>query len=155
MWPWPLAATVSIQKPRGFVDAGSKSVPAWLSVGVVARLAISYQRDPLRPPRVDATPLAFTSMLWAVQRFAAPVILFLWIEAENSRSSSASSLRFVAEPSTGCGIGKTVVGTVKRMLEEIVGTPSGLVIRRMSSWLKAMVSTLMKNPWLALGSSLE
>src|SRR5260370_41339252 len=70
MCPWPDMATLGIQYPKGLLPALSKRVPAWTRVGVVVRLVISYQRDPLRPPGQDgcgeqstAAPLPSTWML--------------------------------------------------------------------------------------------
>src|SRR2546427_4457394 len=123
MCPWPLTETEGIQNPRGLVAAGSNSVPDCTSDGVPVRLVISCQREPLRPPVPEATPLVLTWIFCAVQRLDAPVILFLWIAAANSRSSRESSRRFAAEPLTGCRIGKVVVGMVSRMFPEIEGVP--------------------------------
>src|SRR5512141_1206179 len=43
-------AILGIQYPIGLEAAPSHSVPACTSAGVVVRLPISYQREPLRPP---------------------------------------------------------------------------------------------------------
>src|SRR6058998_1309569 len=90
MCPWPDAATLGIQKPRGLVEAESNSVPDWTSVGVPVRLPISYQREPLRPPVEEAVPELLTWKLCAVHKVVAPVILFLRMAAPNKRSSSAA-----------------------------------------------------------------
>src|SRR2546428_8436729 len=119
MWPWPETAMLGIQKPRGLVAAESKSVPDWSSVGVPARLPISYQREPLRPPVEEATPELFTSMLCAVTREVVPVILFLRIAAPNNRSSSAARFLFRMLPLWTWEIGKAVAGTVRLRFPEI------------------------------------
>src|SRR5262249_61341685 len=62
-FPWPLAAMEGIQKNLGLLAAMSKSVPDWVSVGVVARLPIWYQRSPSRSPPEPPTPVESTRML--------------------------------------------------------------------------------------------
>src|SRR5258708_7066855 len=96
MCPCPDSATLGIQKPRGLVAAGSNRVPDWTRAGVVVKLPISYQREPLRPPDEEALPELSTCMLWEVQSELTPVILFLRMAAAKRRSSSAS--RFLLCP---------------------------------------------------------
>src|SRR6266705_149319 len=110
MCPCPDAATLGIQKLRGLLPAGSKSVPDWTRVGEVVRLPISYQRDPSRPPPPVATPEAFT--------------LILWIIAAKSRSSRASRGKLGTSLAV-TGMGWMVRGTVMLRLPEIVGEPPG------------------------------
>src|SRR5437867_2948869 len=144
MWPWPDSATLGIQKPRGLVAAGSKSVPDWISVGVPVRLPTSYQREPLRPPPLWAAPLVLTSMLWAVQSELKPVILFLWIAAANRRLSSASRFLLPVSPLWTWEIGLAVAGTVTKRLPDREGVPPGLETRRRANRLNETLSTPTK-----------
>src|SRR3954469_242698 len=100
MCPWPEAATLGIQKPRGLLLAESKSIPLCVRLGVAVRLPISYQRDPLRPPPPCelGVPLELTRILCAVQRLVAPVSLFFLSWAANNRVSSASRFLFWVFP---------------------------------------------------------
>src|SRR4030095_5159533 len=156
MCPWPLSATVSIQNPRGFVEEGSHKVPACLSEGAVVRLSNSYQREPFLGLVDVATHRSLTPMLCAAQRVEAPLILLLWIVAANNRSSKASSLLLGLDPSTTWRTGDLVAGMpVGVKFPDIEGTPPGFVTRRIWMVLKVRVSTPMKYPSVAAGSSLE
>ena len=92
-------------------------------------------------------------MLCAVHRLLTPVSLFFLIIAANKRSSSASSGR--VDPCATCAIGKDVVGTVTVRSPEIEGVPPGLLTRRISSCENTTLSTPMKYPSVAAGSSLS
>src|SRR5262245_57896089 len=151
-WPWPDMVMLGIEYLRGAATAGSKSVPAWRRAGVVARSVSSYQREPFRPPLLEATPALLTWMLCAVQRVDTPVMRFLWIRASKRRSSIAS--RGETLPSAGVCMGNTVVGTVTKRLAEIAGVAPGLVIRRMARRLNVCRLGPMKYPSVAPGSSL-
>jgi hypothetical protein len=94
-----------------------------------------------------ATPELFTPMLCAVQRLPFRKV------AANSRSSSASSV-FVL-PVWGAANGKAVDGTVMRMLEEMLGVPPGVATRRSTNSPKNALLTPMKDPSVALGSTLS
>src|SRR5262245_46967150 len=92
-------------------------------------------------------------MLCADHRVMAPVILFLWIEAMNRRSSEVSIL--VEEPEATCLMGKVVVGTVRFRLPDIDGVPPGSDTRRSTSRLNRAMSAPMMYPCVACGSSLS
>src|SRR6267142_4662600 len=141
--------------PLGLVVAESQRVPDCTSAGVVVSDPISYQRAPLRrpPPEPAPTQVVVTAILCAVHNVLAPLILFLWIDAMNSRSSAES--RLVVDPEAGCRSGNAVVGTVKLILPEMAGVPPGLVTRRNTRRLKELMSTPMMYPSVACGSSLS
>src|SRR5262252_6098716 len=121
MWPWPEAATLGIQKPRGFEFVESKSVPDWTRAGVVVRLPISYQRAPFRPPLELATPELLTWMLWAVHREVVPSILLRCTAAAKSRVPRASRFLLKVFHLCACEMGALVAGTVSARFPEIVG----------------------------------
>src|SRR5204863_6857300 len=132
----------------GLLAAGSNKVPDWLRAGVAVRLVISYQREPTRPPRGSAVPVASTCRLCAVHK------LPLCMRAANNLSSKASSE--VEVPSAGTPpTGPAVAGTVRLMLPEMDGTPPGFEIRRITSSPWTALSTPMKYPCNADGSSLS
>src|SRR5258708_38255665 len=112
MCPWPEAATLGIQNPRGEAEFESNNVPYCLTEGVLFGNAISYQRAPLRPPVEEPVPELFTWIFWAVQSELEPVILLLWMAAAKHRLSSTS--RFLPKVSpwwtwrSGGTIGATV-----------------------------------------------
>src|SRR5437867_974753 len=100
MCPWPLSATEGKMYPRWvlYVETPavvSKSVPDCVTLGVVVRLPISYQRAPMRLKSLvvvvfSAAPVDDTSTPWAVQSEVTPLTLFLWIAALNSLESETS-----------------------------------------------------------------
>src|SRR6476659_6051064 len=146
--PWAETITVGMKRNRGLEAAPSKSVPVCTIDGVwpVGMPLSSYQRTAVRVGEV-ATPELSTPMLCAVQRLPFRMV------AANSRSSSASSV-FVL-PVWGAANGKAVDGTVMRMLEEMLGVPPWVATRRSTNSPKNALLTPMKDPSVALGSTLS
>ena len=146
--PWPDTITDGMKKNRGLDAAPSKIVPDCTIDGVwpVGMPVSSYQRTAVRVGEL-ATPELFTPMLCAVQSVPFRKV------AANSRSSSASSV-FVL-PVWGAANGKAVDGTVMRMLEEMLGVPPGVATRRSTNSPKNALLTPMKDPSVALGSTLS
>ena len=107
--------------------AVSYTVPAWLRVGVVPRLVMSYQREAMRGWVVPGTPLVVTRRLWADHRCP------LRMDAANRRSSSESRRPLLPPVLPWCSTGLVapVVGTLTRTLPEMDGVAlPGLLTRR-------------------------
>src|SRR6266566_4178988 len=146
--PWPDTITEGMKKNRALEAGPSKIRPDCTMDGVwaVGMPINPYHRAAGRGGEV-ATPELFTPMLCAVHSVPFRKV------AANSRSSSASSV--IALPVWGAANGKAVDGTVMRMLEEMLGAPPGAATRRSTNSPKNALLTPMKDPSVALGSTLS
>jgi len=138
----------------GAPPAVLQSVPCWMMVGVVVRVPISYHFVPMRREvrDVSLTQAVVTSNDRAVHRDVAPVSLFLWIDAANSRTSEGSIA--VVEPEAGW-VDMFVFNTAKVTFAPRVGVPPGVDTLRMLILLRKPGSVPMMYPSVQLGSSLS